>query len=639
MLTSDETVTSDRAVARLLQLLAEEAPAESFDQLSTSATATGDADRDHMLVAMARAERIRELLAHRKRREKDMQALYETARDLTSLRDVDLVLEAIVARARQFLGTDASYLALVDPATGEAYMRITLGTITSEIETVRQQPGQGVGGRIVRTGQPYATSNYLTDLALDRDADVTDAVVEDGIVSIAGAPMRAGDDVLGVLFGANRYERTFEPAEIALLSSLADHASVVIENARLFARAETSARQLRETNEQLSLQQQSLERAVAAHEQLMSMVLRHADLGELTEAVAGMLHGAVVAREVGGRTLATAAEPGSQDLVEPLLAASETEDGPEVWAVPIQAGADTFGRLLFAGNAPLRDTDARILERCAQTAALLLLMERQVVAAEQHVRGELIDDLLAEREPDPASFERRAKRSGGVDFTVPHTVLVLSATGVTRRRLLRVAADFAAPRRGLASEHAGRIVLLLPEIDAAAAASTVAPQLERMSGGCVTAGVAGPAPSAPAVRALHREADRCHRLLLALGREGQGASLADLGVLGLVLDGSSPGQLRRLLADTVGPVLRYDEHHGSSLVDTLAGYFSAGQNPRAAARTLQVHPNTVYQRLERVDHVLGHRCWRDPQGALTMQLALQLHRVLDQIPIEVLVGR
>jgi DNA-binding PucR family transcriptional regulator len=58
----------------------------------------------------------------------------------------------------------------------------------------------------------------------------------------------------------------------------------------------------------------------------------------------------------------------------------------------------------------------------------------------------------------------------------------------------------------------------------------------------------------------------------------------------------------------------------------VEAYFACGQSPPEAARQLQVHVNTVYQRLDRVDRVLGGPGWRDPQGALEIQMALQLHR-------------
>jgi sugar diacid utilization regulator len=632
--------TVDETLAVLLRLLATEAQDEAFHRLAEvgEASPPGPA-RDAALLALRRAERIRARLSRRKRREKETQALLETARGLAAIRDVDEALEAIVERTRQLLGTDATYLALVDPQRGDAYMRITLGTVTRTIETVRQPPGSGVGGRIVATGEPFATANYLLDPRLTRNPHVADAVAEDGIVSIAGVPMRRGPEVVGVLFAANRHERTFDQDEIALLSALADHAAVVIENARLFSDAEATARRLREANAELAAHGSALERAGAAHEQLMPMALRRADVGELVEVVAGMLGGTVVAVGADGAALAVSGGPAPQPLPVPepgVVGAHRT--GESTWVVPVRAGTDEFGHLVLDSREPLLGADLRTFERAAQTAALLQLMERQVSTAEQQVRGELVDELLGEREPDWPAFDRRARRSHGIDLTRTHTVLVLTASGATRRALLRAATEHACRHRGLALEHAAHVVLLLPDVDPAEAALAVPVELARATGGKVTAGASGPSTSARELRSRHREAARCHRLLLALGREGEGASTDQLGALGLILQGTSRAQVRALLAQTVVPLQHYDAEHGSGLLQTLDGYYAAGQNPRAAAKAMQVHPNTVYQRLERIDRVLGHRRWRDPPGALTAQVALQLHRILEHIPVEELVA-
>jgi GAF domain-containing protein/sugar diacid utilization regulator len=632
----------DQTIARLLHMLATEAPREAFEQLAEIVEASPPGpDRDEMLVAIARSGRIRELLSHRKRREKETHALIESARDLASLRDVEELLDAVVRRARQLLGTDATYLALRDPVRGDVYMRVTHGTVTRGIEQVRQPLGSGIGGRIIATGEPFATSNYLNDPRIDRNRSVTDAVVEDGIVSIAGVPMRVGDVVMGALFVATRYERWFDDYEIDLLGSLADHASIVIENARLFAHAEIAAQRLRETNTELARQGRELERAAAAHEQLVPIALRRADLGELVQAVAGMLGGTLAAVGDDGSVLALAGEAELPAGLPPpdggAVAARPVAGRPGTWVVPVRAGEESFGRLVLVGAGPPSDADVRTLERAAQTAALLLLMDQQVSAAERQVRGELIDDLLAEREPDWSTFDRRARRSGAIDFRTPHTVLVLAAPGVARRHLLRVATDHAVRRGGIATEHAAQVVVLLPHLDAEAARAVPA-RLARVARGVVTAGIAGPAESVQDVRRRHREAERCLRLALALGRDGEGVRLADLGVMGLVLESTSVGRLQALLARTVDPLVRYDQEHNALLVETLDAYFAAGQNPRAAAKALQVHPNTVYQRLERVDQILGRHAWRDPQGALSMQLAVELHRVRAHVPLDLLVG-
>ena len=649
------------ALLRLVQLLSDEAPDEDFDRLAAAVEAAGEGEhREALLLALRRAARIREMLAHHKRREQETQALFETARDLTSLRDVDEVLAAIVQRVRQLLRPDATYLALVDEHTGDAYMRVTAGTVTSAIESVRLAPGWGVGGLIIQTGRPYATSNYMADESISHDPDVDAAVAGDGLVSMAGVPMKLGEELVGALFVANRHERTFTPSDIALLSSLADHASILIANARLFSNLQATAADLQAANETLRRRGLMLERASAAHELLMPLALRRADVAELTSDLTGILDGAAVLVGVDGSVLAHSDTEGDGDLLLPApeagwgrlvgeLAATsrsgsaargglavqvEDHGGSPVWLVPVQAGSETFAHLLFRGREELQQADVRTLELSAQTAALLLLMERQVAILEQQMRGELIDDLLAERPPDWTAFQRRARRSGMVDLDRPHTVLVMSADEVPRRSLLRAAADYAATRHGLAAEHATNVVLLLPDVTASDAARTVPADLGRALQAPVTAGVAGPAASAAAVRAVHADADRCHRLLVALGRTGEGSTMQDLGALGLVLEGTTRARVRRLLADALGPLLAYDAEHNALLLETLHGYFAAGRNPPAAARALQVHPNTVYQRLERIDMVLGHRRWREPQGELEMQLALQFHRILKDIPLE-----
>lgn len=646
--TNDGVPEAELALVRLLGRLADEAPEESFDRLGEALsglpTETG---RESAALALARAERVRSMLAQRRRREREMQALLDTARDLASVRQVDTALEAIVARARQLLGTDTAYLALVDAHTGEVSMSVTSGTITRAIESVRQPQGCGVGGRVVLTGRPFATANYLRDARIQRDRSVASAVRKEGLASILGVPLRVGNAVIGALFSASRDERAFDRSDIDLLGALADHAAVVLQNARLFTEAEASASALGRANEELARHNQSLERAAAAHEQLMAMVLRRADLTELVEAVATMLDAAIVAVRPDGTPLARGAAEAARGLLDRLpgtFLAGRTSNGPvhpgsarlvgwlddaqPAMAVPVQAGSESAGHLLaaFLENPP--DTEVRILERAAQTAALLLLVERQMTAAEQQVRGQLVDELLADREPDWGALKRRSKLSGALDLDVAHTVVVLSGSGIARAKLLSAAADFAAARDGVATEHGATTVVLLPTEEAKAVGDAIRIHLQRATGHPVTAGVAGPATSGPALRKLHREAERCHQLLMSLQRTGTSACLADLGVLGLALDGAPTQQLHRLVGETLGAVLDYDAEHGSALASTLDSYFEAAKNPRAAAALLQVHPNTVYQRLERVDQVLGHRRWREPSGSLAMQLALQLRRIL-----------
>jgi hypothetical protein len=612
--------TPAEVLARLLSLLAEEAPVAEIDVISTGLRDERDlSDRDLLLHAADDGRRVRDLLAQRERREAEMHALYETARDLTSLRDFDAALHAIVERVRELLHADLTYIALVDEETDEVYMRVTLGATTAPLHTVRQRPGWGIGGRVIQSGRPFATTDYLADARLQLEPSVAAAVLEEGIKGIVGVPMRVGSTVVGALFAADRHPRTFEQSEIALLSSLADHASVVIDNARLFAGVQAVARELQEVNEQLSAQRLVLERSGAAHEDLMPLALRRAGLGEFAETVSRILDGAVALVDTDGRTLASSA--GEDGGPEP-----EPEGERHAVAVPIGAGRERFGTLHLTRAARVTEAEMRTLERAAQTAALLLLMDRQTSMLEDELRSELLDDLLAEGAPDRSLVRRRAERLGVLRQGETQTLLVCSTSDVPLNHLVRVAGALAARSGGLASEHTGSVVLLLPGGDGGTAARAVATELGQALGCPVTVGAAPPTTGWTELPARREEAARVNRLLLALGRNGDGATLDELGIIGHVLERATPGHVRRVVDRTLGPLLAYDAEHQTSLFSTVESYFACGQSPPETARRLQVHVNTVYQRLERTDQVLGGSGWREPQRSLEMQMALELHR-------------
>ena len=84
-----------RAVSTFLDLLYDEAPRADYDALVTSLVAAGadpEATRRECDVAL----RLRDLVARQRAREAELSALYETAHDLTALRDVDAVLSAML---------------------------------------------------------------------------------------------------------------------------------------------------------------------------------------------------------------------------------------------------------------------------------------------------------------------------------------------------------------------------------------------------------------------------------------------------------------------------------------------------------------------------------------------------------------
>jgi hypothetical protein len=601
------TDSRDSPAMTLLRLLAEGAPASELG-------AVPDPGGEARELAL----RVRAAFDSRRRREAELTALVETARDLAALRDPSGILEAIVRRARTLLGTDVSYLTLYDPAAGDTFMRATDGSVSVEFQTVRLSLGDGLGGLVASTHKPYWSADYLHDQRFQHTGTIDSAVGDEGLVSICGTPLVVEDEFVGVLFAANRSPRPFSPDQVALLGSLAALAAVSIVQTR--------------TAEEVRRHTAGVERAAAAHDRFAELVLAGGGVDDITKALGDLLGGWVVLLGSEGECLSTHGDAPVDDARSRGLSTSPAvsmtyasgrlahDPAGDQWAIGVKAPQTPLGALVLGGVGVLDDADRRTVERAAVVTALVLLFERTAAEAEQRVRTDLVADLVSGR-GDPQSLAARA-RTEGVDPTARHAVLVADADAQVPRRTLLLAAHAAAGPGAVVGEHDGRVVALVPSSDAQQAAVELARRLARL--GRVSVGAAGPVALTGDVPPVWAEAVRTVQALASLGLAGQGASAAHLGFAGLVV-GSAP-DVDGYVHTHLGPLLDYDTRRGSELVKTLQAYFDAGGSPRHAATALHVHVNTVSQRLERISALLGPR-WQHPDTALELQLALRLRRL------------
>jgi GAF domain-containing protein len=618
------------AAAEYLQLVLDDAAAIEYEGPLVRARAAGadaavlaELDRVRLLALQVRAA-----FAARRRRESELSALFDTASDLAALRGVDSVLTAIVRRARQLLGTDVSHLTLNDAARGHTSMRVTDGSVSARFQALRLPMGAGLGGLVAQTAAPYWTASYAGDPRFRHTDEIDAGVREEGLVAILGVPLVRGSRVIGVLYAADRTERTFDRSEVALLCSLAAHAAIALDNARLLEETRTALEELSAASRELRAHTESVERAAGAHDRFIDLVLRGGGVEDVAEAVRDALGGRITVLDEEGRPTPPADDDGAlpPDPAGALALARSTGrtvgDGAW-WTAAVTVGSDLLGGLVLQRPDGLSDADQRILERAALVTALLLLIRRTASEAEGRVRGELLDELLGTPLRDVDGLRERARRLGA-DLDRPLSVVVVRVEEQCRGRALAAAGHLAATRAGLAGMRDGRVLLCLPDLAAGPAAALVRRELAAAVGRPVTAGGAGPVQGPAAVAAAAAEAGRCASTLQALGRGGGSAGAEELGFVGLLL--SEGRDVPGFVTATLGPVLDYDARRGTDLVTTLRAWFDTGASPARAAEALGVHVNTVTQRLDRVGRLLG-RDWSSPDRGLQVQLALQLHRL------------
>ncbi|WP_438816967.1 helix-turn-helix domain-containing protein, partial [Streptomyces clavuligerus] len=623
------------ALRELLDLLASGAPGERLGRPAAGARAAGAGPREQAAVDEATrvAHDIHRTLTQHRRREAELAALFDTAGDLAALRDLDAVLRAIVHRARTLLGTDLAYLTLHDPAAGDTYMRVTDGSVSATFQQLRLGMGEGLGGLVAQTARPYASTDYRDDHRFLHTGAIDEGVREEGLRGILGVPLRVGTRVIGVLFAADRTLRDFTPDAIALLSSLADHAAVAIDGARLLEETRSALVELNAANERARAHSEALRRAADAHDRLTDLVLRGGGIDDVAQEIAVLLGGGLAVHDADGAELArVGCDPvtPSPEGIDASRAGGRAVPADSTWICAVLAGSTLLGSLVLVGRPALTDADRRLFERAGLVTALLMLLRRSVAEAEDRVRGELLDDLLTtpagrpDGHRDAGSLALRARRLGVDLFGRPHAVLVLDCETALRARLTGETTRRARRLGGLAGTHDGRPVLLVPEPEPGPLARELAGELTAAVGAPVTVGAGRSATGPDRLPDSHAEARRCLDALHALGRTGDGAGPGELGFLGVLLGDRT--DVGGYVDSVLGPVLAYDRRRGTELVRTLDAYYGEGASLARAKEALHVHVNTVVQRLDRVAHLLG-RDWNTPARSLEIQLALRLHRI------------
>lgn len=628
---------TETAARRLFDLLAADSPAQELAREPARSRAVGAVPADVAWIEETTevALSVRRVLDQYRRREAELVALFDTAGDLARLRDLDSVLRAIVRRARTLLGSDVAYLTLNDPVAHDTFMRVTEGSVSAAFQQLRLGMGEGLGGLVAQTARPYASTDYHADPRYRHTGTIDDGVSEEGLRGILGVPLRLGEEIIGVLFAADRTPREFTPDAIALLASLADHAAVAIDSTRRLGETRTALARLEAANARAHAHSEALHQASDAHDRLSKLVLRGAGTDEVAAEIAALLGGGVAVHDTDGSELARV---GTDPVTPPpaSLDASHTEgravhaDG--VWTCAVLAGAEPLGSIVLTGRAELPEADRRLFERAALVTAMLLLIRRSVAETEDRVRGELLDDLLAgpasSAHWDGGSLTLRARRLG-LDLARPHAVAVLDCAPALRPRLAAENSRTARRLGGLAGTRHGNTVLLAPCDRPGTLARDLAADLARIIGAPVTVGAAGPGTGPEQHADLHAEAQRCLTALHSLGRTGSGADIAELGFIGVLL--GDRADIASYVDRVLGPVLAYDTERGTELVRTLHAYYEQGSSLARAKDALHVHVNTVVQRLDRVAQLLGPD-WNTPASALEIHLALRLHQLSHGTP-------
>ena len=164
-----------------------------------------------------------------RRRATEMGILYEVATAAMTAVHLDEVLDCTMVALQETLRPDDIAILLVEPETNELVIRASAG-FPGGPKLVRRTIGVGVPGWVVQTGQPV----LLADVREDERYHACDT----GTRSELCVPLQVGERIIGALNLESRRLTAFSEEDLRLVSTLAGHLAAVIENARLYERAQ-----------------------------------------------------------------------------------------------------------------------------------------------------------------------------------------------------------------------------------------------------------------------------------------------------------------------------------------------------------------------------------------------------------------
>jgi len=205
-------------------------------------------DPQELLARIDAVMRVRRSERALRRRHRELAALIEVNRMVTSSLNLDEVLETTIRGIREILHVEAGSLVLVDEETDELIFRTTFSPGQGLGPGQVIQPGAGILGHVVESAEPKLVNNVERDPHFSSDVDEKADLTARAILCV---PLRIHDQVIGAIEVINKLEGPFTEQDLELLQAIAASVAVAVENANLYSELADFTKALERSQAQL----------------------------------------------------------------------------------------------------------------------------------------------------------------------------------------------------------------------------------------------------------------------------------------------------------------------------------------------------------------------------------------------------
>jgi Nif-specific regulatory protein len=170
--------------------------------------------------------------------------LKEISTWVTSVLDVDELLELIIDTATRMMQAKASSLLLLDKKTKKLYFKVATGEKRDEVRKYELDLGKGIAGIVAETGEPLLIADVKEDPRWFKEISQS---IGFETRSIACVPMKVDGEIIGVVEIIDKEDGSpILVEEMKTLRAYADLASMAVTNAQKIDRVKKENRDLRE---------------------------------------------------------------------------------------------------------------------------------------------------------------------------------------------------------------------------------------------------------------------------------------------------------------------------------------------------------------------------------------------------------
>ena len=533
--------------------------------------------------------------------------LYEIVSTVGSSLELGEVLDAVVRLLSDASAVHACFVYLIED--DRLVLRAASEPYGSLVGDIALDKGEGIAWWAVEHGEPAFTTNAIDD---PRNKFVAE-LEEEKFQSLLSVPIVGRDrDVIGAITMHTEAPREFTDEEVELLASTASLVGGAIENARLYEETRQRVGEL----EHLTELAETLARAQQLEEVLPAVAERTRQLLRSDTCHVYLL-------DAGPEELRLRASAPADEDARAVI--KLTELGPEIArsghfasvAVPIVADEELLGLIEADGT-----TEVGLARAAANQTAVAI---KKIQLIERLTEKNLIKDFFEQLAGGNVlgAVEGRAARLG---CDLDRTYLVVAVAPPDEKLEKAIAGTMP----GSLFDHrddASRGLLRVPLAGEAALLEKIK-AVHAEIGSAVSIGISNACSGAPSFEAGFEEAG--HALLGSVIRGTPGVlTYEELGPYKYLLRMSLDSTVRDSQRDLVMKIAEYDRQRQTSLLRTLEEFLRRRGNISATAEALYVHPNTLRQRLRRIQEISGLDLRKDDW--LLIEIAVKMVRLQEAL--------